>query len=187
MAAPKPYDRQSEESAKAYEAFALYRDMGIERSTDAVARQLRKSSALIQRWSSLYRWVERVAAWDAYIDQQAQRKVAKAAIDRKAAMLQRHAMGGRALQAFGLRYLQNDRMPDKGQDAISAIQRGVEIERKAEGLPEWIFEVVNADDSELLRQYHELLAEAGRAGSGDEAPGDTDPDAAESTAETPTD
>lgn len=184
MAAPKPYDKLPEESGKAYEAFAAYRDMGEGRSLNAVSRHLSKSEQLLKRWSSAYRWVARAAAWDAYIDQQAQRKVARAAIDRKAAMLQRHAMAGRALQTFGLRYFQNDRAPEKGQDAITAVSKGVELERKAEGLPEWIFEVVNADDSELLRQYHELLAQAGSAGSGDEATGDTDPDAAESTAET---
>lgn len=61
---PAPWERQPEETPKAYAAFCEYRDMGAERSLDKVATKLNKSSTLIARWSSKYKWVERVAAWD---------------------------------------------------------------------------------------------------------------------------
>lgn len=63
----KPYDRRHGETAKAYEAFSLYRNMGLERSIDAVAKLLGKSTTFLCRWSSKHEWVERVEAWD--IDQ----------------------------------------------------------------------------------------------------------------------
>lgn len=62
--APKPWERQENESAKAYEAFAVYRDMGVERSVRATAKALGKSIGLISRWSANYEWVNRVRALD---------------------------------------------------------------------------------------------------------------------------
>lgn len=45
------WERQPGESAQAYEAFAIYRDMGSNRSLRVVAEQLSKSDTLIKRWS----------------------------------------------------------------------------------------------------------------------------------------
>jgi hypothetical protein len=180
------YQRMSDESSKAYEAFALYRDTGINRSTDDVARRLGKSSALIQRWSSVYNWVERAAAWDDHVDTQARKKVERDAIKRKADMLTRHALTGKVMQQKGVNYL-NEHGIDKSSDAISSIKTGIDIERKSEGLPEWIFEVVNADDNELAREYSRILAEISGVESGDESPGDGDTGTAPPAAETGTD
>jgi len=58
------------ESAKAFQAFCAYRDMGAQRSQREVARQLGKSTALISRWSAKWRWVERCAMWDGHLDQE---------------------------------------------------------------------------------------------------------------------
>src|SRR5690606_17803428 len=63
------WERQGGETDKAYEAFALYRDMGVNRSVRDVAQQLGKSAALIARWSSKKNWVERVSAWDDHEDE----------------------------------------------------------------------------------------------------------------------
>ena len=46
------WERQPGESAQAYEAFAIYRDMGSNRSLRVVAEQLSKSDTLIKRWST---------------------------------------------------------------------------------------------------------------------------------------
>lgn len=61
---PKPWERQPEEKPKPFEAFCIYRDMGIERSIRKVAAKLGKSDTLIGRWSKDNKWVERVTAWD---------------------------------------------------------------------------------------------------------------------------
>ena len=58
----KPLPR---ESAKAFEAFCAYRDMGPGRSVAKVGLALGKSTTLMARWSGRWAWVARVATWDA--------------------------------------------------------------------------------------------------------------------------
>lgn len=175
------FDRQPSETNKAYTAFCIYRDMGLKRSIESAWKQYiqadKRVSGYFAQWSVTYDWVERARAYDDYIEAAARKKVEGEAIARKAAMLRRHADLGRALQHFGAGYIQKAKAVDKSQDAIVAIRTGVEMERKAEGLPEWILEVVNADDNELVRQYADLLAQITGHGSGTEAPGDRDPGA----------
>lgn len=63
-----PYERQKGETKKAYEAFTIYRDLGIDRSIRKVAQKLGKSQQLMSRWSSQYNWVERAQAYDDEMD-----------------------------------------------------------------------------------------------------------------------
>ena len=72
-----PWERQPEETPKAYEAFTIYRDLGKERTIPKVAETLRKSVSLMNRWSQAYSWVERVTAWDDEADRQAAQKQLK--------------------------------------------------------------------------------------------------------------
>lgn len=60
----KPWERQKGESAKAYEAFKCYRDLGSTRSVSKVAQKCEKSDTIIRRWSSRWNWTERIRAWD---------------------------------------------------------------------------------------------------------------------------
>lgn len=60
----QPWERLTGESAKAFQAFVIYRDLGAERSLAKVATQLGKSTTLIERWSARDAWVTRVEAWD---------------------------------------------------------------------------------------------------------------------------
>jgi len=66
------WERQPGESPEAFEAFALYRDMGIERSTAKVGRRLGKSKTLMDRWSSDHGWVMRAAVWEREQDRKRQ-------------------------------------------------------------------------------------------------------------------
>jgi len=59
------WERQENESARAYEGFCAYRDMGPSRSLAKVGRLLGKSRALIERWSAEHEWVDRVKALEA--------------------------------------------------------------------------------------------------------------------------
>lgn len=61
----KSWERQPNESAKAYEAFSLYLDMGAGRSLQKVAQELSKSLTLMKRWCKDWNWVERCADYDA--------------------------------------------------------------------------------------------------------------------------
>jgi hypothetical protein len=63
-----PWDRRSDETAQAFAAFAVYRDMGVYRDQRAVARVVKKQRSLLGRWSITYEWVSRVSAWDAWND-----------------------------------------------------------------------------------------------------------------------
>lgn len=75
----RPFDRRPGESNAAFQAFAAYRDAGLDRSIEAVAESLSKSGSLCRRWSARHEWVARVAAWDVErdrIEQAARAKVA---------------------------------------------------------------------------------------------------------------
>lgn len=61
---PQPWERLVGESAPAFAAFVRYRDAGPERSLAKVAKELGKSTTLIERWSARDHWVNRVAAWE---------------------------------------------------------------------------------------------------------------------------
>lgn len=181
MTTRRVYERLPDESSKAYAAFTVYRDLGESRTIEKVQQKLSKSTGYqrqLLEWSATYSWVDRATAYDDYIEAQARKRVERDAIRRKADMLKRHADVGRFLQSKGVEYLRADgKGIEKSSDAITAIKSGVDMERKAEGLPEWIFEIVNADDDELTRQYNQLLTEIGSTGSGDETAGDSDTDA----------
>ena len=61
------YEQQPKERAKAFAAFSLYLGMGAERSLEGVRVKCGKSSRLIQRWSSRWKWSERVEAHVAHL------------------------------------------------------------------------------------------------------------------------
>jgi hypothetical protein len=59
------WNRLSAESAVAFAAFKIYRDMNpLRRSLRAVADRLRRNLSLIERWSSRHAWVQRTRAWE---------------------------------------------------------------------------------------------------------------------------
>lgn len=66
-----PWEQQPGESAKAFEAFETYRDMGPERSVRKVVQKLNKSLTLIARWSGTYNWTYRARDYDRDLDRQA--------------------------------------------------------------------------------------------------------------------
>lgn len=64
----KPFDEPlPKERSGAFAAFIHYRDMGPDRSIEAVSRKVSKNIQLIKNWSSAYDWVERALAWDAHL------------------------------------------------------------------------------------------------------------------------
>ena len=62
-----PFERQPDESAKAFTAFTAYADMGPKRSLAAVGQTLGKSVGLIERWSRRHDWVNRTRALEAHL------------------------------------------------------------------------------------------------------------------------
>lgn len=126
---PKQWERQPEETTKAFEAFCIYRDLGTDRSLEKVATKLQKSNTLMGRWSRTYDWVKRAAAWD-----DEQERIEREIAQREQAneirnMRKRHAGIATAMLVKAATALQ--RIPD---DEIKAsdISRMVDVASKLE-------------------------------------------------------
>jgi hypothetical protein len=61
-AEPDPWDRRPDETARAYEAFRTYRDLGPARRPADVAGY---ADGTKRRWRAIHAWDQRAAAWDA--------------------------------------------------------------------------------------------------------------------------
>jgi hypothetical protein len=69
-----PWERLPGETAKAFHAFTVYRDLAPnDRSHPNAARELGKHVSLCARWSAMFDWVNRAAAWDDEQDRQKQK------------------------------------------------------------------------------------------------------------------
>lgn len=72
------WERQPKETPKSYQAFQVYRDMGLgTRSTTKVAAELGKCVGLIQRWSYQHDWVARVRAYDDWLEMETKARKAE--------------------------------------------------------------------------------------------------------------
>lgn len=126
----EPWERQTAESAQAFEAFAVYRDLGPARSVTKVAQELHKSRTLLGRWSRQYVWVMRATAYDREQDRlflaeqrQARRDIAR-----------RHAKLAQAVQSKAVARLQAlDPRELSPSDLLRYFQVAAEIERRAVG------------------------------------------------------
>ena len=124
----QPWDRQKGESARAFEAFLVYLQMGPERSARAVAQKLSKSYTLAGRWSRTYKWVERCRAWDNYLQQEAKKAAATAVRN----MNRRHAQMAAAIQGTAMQALQ-----ERGADMVNPnnfaaiVKLAAELERQS--------------------------------------------------------
>ena len=63
LPAPKPWQRQFEESTTAFEAFVVFRDMAAPRSIKQVAEILGKGRSVMDDWARKYRWNDRCRFW----------------------------------------------------------------------------------------------------------------------------
>ncbi|GAA1919621.1 hypothetical protein [Streptantibioticus ferralitis] len=125
-----PWERQSGESPQAFEAFAVYRDLGPARSVTKVAQELDKSRTLLGRWSRQYAWVMRAAAYDREQDRLfvAEQKQARRDVARRHAKLAQAFLGKAIarLQALDPRELTPGEL-------LRYFQVAAEVERRAAG------------------------------------------------------
>ena len=125
-----PWERKPKESAPAYEAFSAYRDMGPERALRAVAQQLGKSRALIERWSRNWGWQDRVRAYDDSIQRDAQAAAYKKAVKALEEMQTRHIKTAVLMQKKAVEALDNmsiDLLSPR--DIAQLIKEGLKLER----------------------------------------------------------
>lgn len=90
LAIRDPWDRLPGESDAAWEAFILFRDMGLSRSLPQVAQRLRKSRQLMHRWSARHDWNRRAATWDEAQDRVRTQEALDAQRDAVRQMFERH-------------------------------------------------------------------------------------------------
>ncbi len=160
------WDQQPTELSKAFERFALYRDMGAGRSLRKLAKDLELNPSTLAEISKKHAWQERVAAFDAYIDKASQyNQIAQVRI-----MKRRHialALRAQKVAEKGLKKLLCDM--DDGQtlrklspEGLSKIlDIGCRLERLNRDEPEQKLEVVNQsfdrlslEECEMLRSLH---------------------------------
>ena len=135
---PEAWERQQGESTRAYEAFALYRDMGADRALRKVVQALNKNLTTIAEWSTKYEWVKRAAEWDAEQDRIAR----NAQIEEIKKMRKRHAEVANSMIIKAARAL--NRM--KEEDIRPAdISRFIEVASKLERLS-------RGDTSEVIEE-----------------------------------
>jgi hypothetical protein len=166
-----PWEQTLDESAKAYAAFCIYRDLGPRRSVDEASRRYHRgsgqgaqhapsrrsprASGTIRRWAQHWNWATRARAWD----QEAQRlkqKEQHAAIQE---MTERHAKESMMLQNKAIERLRLLRPEElKSRDILAYLIDAARLERLARGEPtehgieETVFDdVEKLTDEELAR------------------------------------
>lgn len=129
----RPWNMRPDESAKAYQAFEVYRDMGADRSLERVSRTVPVRLPSVKDWSSKYSWQARVRAFD----EAAAAKASAIALEDAATVRARQAQHAKVIQ---LRAMQKIAGTDPGDmtvgEATRAWQVGAENERKALGIPD---------------------------------------------------
>ena len=122
-----PWERQTGEGDKAWEAFVIYRDLGADRSLRLVAQRLGRSPGYLEELSRTKGWTERVAAWDAELDRQAR----KAQVAEITKMRKNHAAIAVSMLAKAAKALQS--LPAEDLKAVD-VSRMVEVASKLERL-----------------------------------------------------
>lgn len=130
------WDRQENESSKAYAAFCIYRDMGSERSIEKIKRDenIRGTSGVLRNlyaWSSQYSWVSRVTAYDDYLQEKKRIVKEKKII----AMAERHATIAMSVQSQLAKKLHNlDYTEIQIKDIAGLLKVSTELERLSLGM-----------------------------------------------------
>lgn len=122
----KPWERQKGETEQAFEAFKLFRELGLKRSVGEVGKKLAKSRQLMSRWKSTWNWDERARAYDNELEKEARREAAK---DLKN-MTKRHIQISVQLQAKALEALKSISVEDMSpKDIKEFIKLATDLER----------------------------------------------------------
>lgn len=130
MANVKAWERQQNESGKAFEALSLFLRLGAARTTTEVAAQLSKSVTLIRRWKYKYDWENRAVLYDNHMMREEEKAVAA---ERKN-MIRRHIKIALKMQATAVQALQNVDAEDASvKDIVALLKEGIQIERLSRG------------------------------------------------------
>ncbi len=137
------WERQKDESNKAYHIFCIYRDMGPNRSLEKTRQKIGKPAGYIRwlhTWSSKYDWVTRAQAYDDYIERKKREEKEKAILE----MAERHA---RLAMAFQQRVAQRLQEIDPAELSPADMARWLDIATKLERLS-------RGEPTEIEKQEH---------------------------------
>lgn len=90
----QPWDKLAGEGNRPYAAFCKYRDMGPERTIDALQKAIGGSAASYRTLSSVHGWVRRCEAYDDYLERQERKLIERGRLDAR----RRQINLGQALQ-----------------------------------------------------------------------------------------
>jgi hypothetical protein len=133
-----PWEQQDGETAIAFEAFAIYRDMGAERSLRKVAATRDSEATRIYAWATEWSWAARVTAYDR--DQDRQWRAAQDK-QRKDMAIRHAAMAGAALSKVAARLAALNPDDLSPSELIRWLEVAVKVERQARGEPDQKIEV----------------------------------------------
>jgi hypothetical protein len=139
------------------------------RNSNRAAKQAGYGHVTIRRYREWFDWERRADERDKAFQTVAD----KAAIHRQTEMLDKHFTAGNSLIDRGLEYLQKYEI-DNARDAINAIRVGIEVQRRNQGLPDWIAQIASSGDDELVQRARELVKEISEARAALSSAGDAD-------------
>jgi hypothetical protein len=144
------WKRLPTDTDKSFEAFALYRDMGANRSLKTLSQKLAKSLPFLKEWSSKHDWVNRVAAFDASLDEKNLDKNAERQERIKDNAYSDYLLTRKAIEKYKADY---EAVNFKGVPAyemsnlLELMRRADDYARRAVGLPDKITESKNTNDN----------------------------------------
>lgn len=130
------------ETSQHREAFEVW--YSSRRDFVTTSQKLSQNKRTLYHWSDRYGWYDRADARD-----RAAAAIADAhAAEETAKFLKAQQQAGQLLRLKGIKHLSEHDIED-GRTAISAIKTGVELERQAIGLPDWVAKILSADANTL--------------------------------------
>jgi hypothetical protein len=152
------YTRMKGESAKAYDAFLTYLELGIDRSIEKVAKILGKQESGLHKWSKPFFWVIRAEAYDRVIETERLEKMKARAI----AANEKHIEYAKTLSEKGMARLLKANL-EKNNAGISVsearlmVYTGVQMERDALGVEKRISVDLGSGTKQITGVIFELV------------------------------
>ena len=162
-----PWERQKGETTNAYEAFCVYRDLGVKRSQVKTCEKLGKNSTTISDWSVKYNWVERAAAYDDDQERKEREMMEKERLNDIKKMRDRHADLAVSMLEKAARAMQA--IPDvevKASDITRMVDVASKLERISRGDVGDVIEERNGGEAIPAVQFY--MPDNGRDGSEEE-------------------
>lgn len=175
--------KENEKHIQAFEAWYLF-DRNFAKTAQMLATSdppLTVSHDSLYRWREKFKWDERAKERDVLVERERTAQAVKVKVD----FLNRKANYGKLLQKRGIEFFSTVlyRTDSQGNIVIDpatqkpipiphvnnaavgvqVLQAGVQLEQQAMGLPEWITEILDADEDTLRRAYETAVAEFARA------------------------